>query len=44
MGSLVEEMEKRNLKCYGHLIRMINKRETKQVFEAQPERRRQVRP
>ena len=33
MGSLVEEREKRNLKLYGHLIRMNNERKTYEVFE-----------
>ena len=32
-GSVVEEIEKRNVKWYGHLIRM-NERETKQIYEA----------
>ena len=40
MGSVVEKLEKRNLKWHCHVIRMYNERDTKQAFEAQSEGRR----
>ena len=31
---IVQEIEKRSLKWYGHTIRMNNEKKTKQLFEA----------
>ena len=44
MDSVLEEIQKGNLKWYGYQIRMNNKGKTKQVSEAQPERRKWGRP
>jgi hypothetical protein len=35
-GLVVVDIEKRNLKWCGDLIKMNNKRKTKQIYEAQP--------
>ena len=41
LSSIVgDTKKKRNLKQYGHLIRMNNERKPKQLYEAQPEERR----
>ena len=45
MERVVEMVEKRNLKLYGHMVRMDEQHKTKQVFEARTEeRRRRGRP
>ena len=40
IDSIVEEIEKRNLKRHGHLIMMNYERKTKQVYEARTDRTR----
>ena len=40
MGSVVQEIEKRNLKWHGHLIMRNIEKKIKQVFEARPEGRK----